>query len=143
MKAKVAPKNTGPDGLPNSNKADIIQLNPTRDDLLNILGSGQIQTFNHKGAVLAPDIAGNAYAFNGMSYILNREGLVCDFETRQVVLDRDIVEAVHDQFEEDQAQIEAIDKKAKGLAKGDPSVEEALRIHFAFTGIPDTGDASS
>ena len=44
--------------------------------------------------------------------------------------------AVYDEFLKDAQKITMINQRAAEMAQGDPVIEEALKAHFAFTGLP-------
>jgi hypothetical protein len=86
-------------------------------------------------AAVRPELIGNVYRVGGRAYILNQDFLVFDAETQEAVFDPRIYDKVFDRYEEDLRIAAAIRRKAKALANGDTAIEEALRIHLAFTGM--------
>ena len=75
---------------------------------------------------------GNLHRIDGRQYALTDEEQVFDTETGERILDSDIANQVFDLHAEDLRIAAEIRNKAKALAKGDFSMEEMLRLHFAF-----------
>ena len=101
--------------------------------------------FHRKGVVSTPKFTGDVHILNDRKYVVNNDGIY-DLETGQEVLDDEIVDAIADQLAEDFIETFKFNQKAKELAKGNAKLEEALRIHFAFTGttnIPNQGDIAA
>lgn len=101
--------------------------------------------FHRKGVISTPKFTGDVHILNDRKYVVNDEGIY-DLETGQEVLDDKIIDAIADQLAEDFIETFKFNQKAKELAKGNAKLEEALRIHFAFTGttnIPNQGDIAA
>jgi hypothetical protein len=83
-----------------------------------------------------PEFIGTVLRVHGRGYGLTEKGMVYDFQSRQFVDDVRIRDQVFDRYEEDLRTAEAIRRKAQELAHGDPYLEGAFRLHFAFEGLP-------
>ena len=83
-----------------------------------------------------PDLVGSVYRVSGRGYGLTQEGMVYDLQSRQFVDDARIRDQVFDRYEESLRFAASIRSRARALAHGDPDMEEALKIHFAFVGMP-------
>lgn len=95
-----------------------------------------MKNLNLEKATVQPEMIGNVYRIDGKAYVLSQDELVYDAETQEVIFDSAIYDRVFDRYEEDLRIVSAIRRKAKELAHGDSAMEEALRLHFAFTGLP-------
>ncbi len=79
------------------------------------------------------ELTGYICRINGKDYVLNRDKLVFDIQTKEVVFDSRIYEKVLDRYEETKAIINLNRRNAIRLAKGDPAKEEAIRMCLIST----------
>ena len=78
---------------------------------------------------------GSLYRVDGKLYVMTDEEQVFDTETGEQVLDSETANRVFDLHGEGIRIADEIRNRAKALAKGDPLMEEMLRLHFALTGL--------
>lgn len=84
---------------------------------------------------------GNLYRIEGKLYALSEHEDVLDVETGDLVFDSKIYDRVFDLYGEDLRIAAEIRRRAKEVARGNPVMEEALRFHYAFTGLPQDSES--
>jgi hypothetical protein len=83
------------------------------------------------------ELIGALYDIGGKTYILNRDDLVYDADTHEVVFDSKVCDEVFDRYEEDLQTAAAIRKESesKASALGFPALEELIRFQLATNGL--------
>ncbi|MBI5421707.1 hypothetical protein HZA44_01060 [Candidatus Peregrinibacteria bacterium] len=97
--------------------------------------------FRSERVIERPGFVGNLYRIEDKLYALTEHEDVIDVETGDLVFDSKIYDRVFDLYGEDLRIAAEIRRKAKAIARGNTAMEEALRLHFAFTGLPQDADA--
>lgn len=97
--------------------------------------------FHSERVIERPGFVGNLYRIEGHLYALSEQEDVLDVETGDLVSDSKIYERVFELYGEDLRIAAEIRRKAKAVARGNPAMEEALRLHYAFTGLPQDSKA--
>ena len=109
-------------------KADVISLDAARKKLN--------KTLSREGVGIAHDVIGTVYSFEGRDYIIEEMGFIYEAETGDLVTDENVYDFIYDEFLQDAQKVTLISQRAAEMAQGDPVIEEALKAHFAFTGLP-------